>query len=100
MDFYPSVSRVLLLKALDFARAHTEVNNKDIRNIMHAKRTLFFIRGVSTRTTCTDPEGSFEVAIGAFDSIDRCYVVSLFILEKRKRKERRKWCKSISDSRE
>lgn len=88
MDFYPSISRILQLKAVNFARAHTEVNDENIYIIMHAKRTLLFSTGCAW-TKCTDLEGSFDVAMGAFDCADICHLVDLSILDKRRQKRKK-----------
>ena len=45
IDFYPSITESLLLKAINHAKHYTEILDKEIDIIIHAKRTLVFNGG-------------------------------------------------------
>ena len=42
IDFYPSITEHLLLRAIDFAKQYAEIKESDIDIIINAKRTLVF----------------------------------------------------------
>ena len=41
-DFYPSITESLLKEALEFAKIHTSIPQKDIDVVMHARKSLLF----------------------------------------------------------
>ena len=42
VDFYPSISKDLLLKAINFAKSVTPIQNKFIETILHSRKALLF----------------------------------------------------------
>ena len=77
---YPSISKELLTSAIEFAKGYTEISETDIETIFHARKTLLFAND-SIWVKRSDPDGAFDVAMGAYDSADICDLVGLYILD-------------------
>ena len=45
VDFYPSISKELLLKAIKYAQTVTNIQEKVIKMIYHARKSLLFDKG-------------------------------------------------------
>ena len=75
-DFYPSITRELLDKALDFASYHTEVTEDDKVIIKHTKKTTLYSKNVPWCKSSSD----FDVTMGSFDGAETCELVGLFLL--------------------
>ena len=71
-DFYPSISREILNKALSFSKQHVSISEKDIRTMFHSKRSLLFSNSI--------PADCFDVTMGSYDGAEICELLSLFIL--------------------
>ena len=41
-DFYPTINKGLLIKALEFAKQHVAIKAKDRETIFHARKCLLF----------------------------------------------------------
>ena len=41
-EFYPSINEDILTNAIQFAKLHTTIDEKDLRLIMHCKKSLLF----------------------------------------------------------
>ena len=75
-QFYPSIKESVLLKALDFAKKHTKVLNKDIDVIRHSRRSLLFNQG---ETWVKREEENFDVTMGAYDGAEVCELVGIYL---------------------
>ena len=62
VDFYPSISRPLLDKDIEFARKYTSLDEIDLEIIMHARKTLLFDKE-STWIKKSEDGSPFDVAI-------------------------------------
>ena len=43
-EFYPSITKTILDKALDFAKEHTQITGKELRTIKHCRKSLLFFQ--------------------------------------------------------
>ena len=90
VEFYPSISKKLLEKALDWAATVVTKNpitkeHKEI--ILHARKSLLFSNSENgERMPWTKTNGEFDVTMGAPDGAEMCEVVGLFILKEVKEK--------------
>ena len=41
-EFYPSISKELLLKAIKYAKTLVNISDEDINTIMHSRKSLLF----------------------------------------------------------
>ena len=79
-EFYPSISEKILDKALNFAKSHTQITNKEIETIKHCRKSLLFIKETAWKKTNT--QTSFDVTMGSFDGAEICELIGLYILDK------------------
>ncbi|PIK55408.1 hypothetical protein BSL78_07679 [Apostichopus japonicus] len=78
VEFYPSITRSLLEKAIAMAKEHTHISNQDIQIIMHSKKSILFDNGTPWRK-----KGHihlFDVTTGSYDGAEVCELVGLYIL--------------------
>ena len=77
-EFYPSITKCLLQAAIDFAKQHVSISEKDTEIIMHVRRALLFKNNEAWVKKNGDP--SFDVTMGSFDGAEICEMVGLYIL--------------------
>ena len=77
-NFYPSVSREILDKALSLAKEHVSISEKDLRTIYHCRRSLLFSNGIPWEKKT--PANCFDVTTGSYDGAEIYKIVGLFIL--------------------
>ena len=78
VDFYPSISEVLLKKALDFAAKYHQVSVEEREIVMHARRSLLF---KDNKPWCKKTQKDlFDVTMGSFDGAETCELVGCYIL--------------------
>ena len=78
VDFYPSITETLLNKTITWARLYTEINDKDIRTIKHARKSL--LSHNNRKWTKRDSDSTFDVTMGSYDGAEVCEMVGLFML--------------------
>ena len=78
VDFYPSITEELLLKAINFASQYTEIQECDKDVIIHAKRTLIF--NAKEPWTKKGNESGFDITMGSFDGAESCELVVCYML--------------------
>ena len=78
VEFYPSISESLLMKAIDFAKRHTHISSRDIKIIMHSRKSLLFDKG--TPWVKKESKDMFDVTMGSYDGAEVCELVGLYIL--------------------
>ena len=76
-DFYPSINKAVLQKALQFAKNHTKTLKKDIDLIIHARISLLFNEG---ETWVKKIDENFDVTMGAYDGAEICELVGIYLL--------------------
>ena len=78
-DFYPSISEKLLTNALNFAKEITDISREDIQVMYHTRKSLLF----SNKKPWMKREGKlFDVTMGAYEGLEVCELVGIFILNK------------------
>ena len=78
VNFYPSINRELLLKALQFAQKFTNITSTEKDIILHAKNTLLFHN--SDPWQKSDSDDLFDVTMGSYDGAETCELVGTYIL--------------------
>ena len=79
-DFYPTITKELLSKCLNFAETKVQITEDDKKIIYHSRKSLLFDKG----NTWMKKRGGdiFDVAMGAYDGAEVCELVGTFLLEK------------------
>ena len=77
-DFYPSITKELLTKALTYADKITTITNDDRHIIMHAKQALLFHN--NQPWTKKDSTDLFDVTMGSYDGAETCELVGTYLL--------------------
>ena len=73
--FYPLISKDLLLKAIDYAKRFVNINNDEIKTIMHSRKSLLF----SGTDVWIKKDGvkDFDLTMGSFDREETFKVVGV-----------------------
>ena len=77
MDFYPWISKDLLINAFDYASKTTSIDKKVIDIIMHSRKSLLF-SNINIWVKRYNP--TFDVTMGSFDEAEVCELVGSFLL--------------------
>ena len=78
IDFYPSISKDLLINAINFPKSITPIDNKIIKTILHPCNSLLFNKNeVSVKKDNPD----FDVTMSSFDGLEVCELVGLYLLD-------------------
>ena len=78
-DFYPSISKDLLLKSLKFARRYTTISKEEEKIIFHAKKSFLFSKD-GTWSKKNGRRGNFDVTMGSYDGSKTAEIAGLFLL--------------------
>ena len=76
-EFHPSINEDILTNAIQFAKLHTTIDDKDLRLIMHFRKSLLFLGKETWKKKST--ESCFDVTMGSFDGVQICELVGLYI---------------------
>ena len=77
VEFYPSISKELLSKIIEYAQSVTVIEKKVVKTIYHACKSLFFDKD-NVWLRKDNPE--FVVPMGSYDGAELCELVSLYLL--------------------
>lgn len=77
VNFYPSITKELLDKALCFARNITPIEEKAVKSIMICRKCPLFF---NSKTWEKSNGTSFDVTMGSFDGAEVCELVGLYLL--------------------
>ena len=77
VEFYPSISKELLSKVIEYAHSVTTIEEKVIKTIYHARKSLVFDK--DNVWLKKDPE--FDVTMGRYDGAELCELVGLYLLD-------------------
>ena len=77
VDFNSSVSKVLLINAINFAGTITNIDKKVIDTIMHSRKSLLFN---NNEIWIKKDNPNFDVTMGSFDGAELCEIVGLYLL--------------------
>ena len=80
VDFYPSISEVLLTLSLDYAKQFTTISDEDEEIILHSRKTLLFNDNEPWVKVSDSP--MCDVAMGSYDGAEACELVGLYNLHK------------------
>ena len=69
--------RNFLMNVLDFGNSITPIQNKNIKTILHARKSLLFNKNAACVKT-DNPD--FDVTMGSFDGTGACQLVGLYLL--------------------
>ena len=78
VNFYPTINKRLLHKAIEFAKKHTTITPLETEIIFHAKSTLLFHNDTPWQKTNADD--LFDVTMGSYDGAETCELVGTYIL--------------------
>ena len=76
-EFYPSINEDILTNAIQFAKLHTTIDDKDLRLITHCRKSLLFFGNETWKKKSA--ESCFDVTMGSFDVAEICELVGLYI---------------------
>ena len=79
-DFYPSILKDLLSRAISYARTIITIEDKVINPIKLPRKSLLFSKEGTWVKTVENP--SFDVTMGSFDGTGICEKVGISLLEK------------------
>ena len=77
-EFYPSILKELLLKAITYAITLVNISDKEINTIMHSRKSLLFNN--TDIWIKKNGDTDFDVTMGSFDGAELCELVGLYIL--------------------
>jgi hypothetical protein len=80
VNFYPSITKELLLQALQFAENYTTISKEEKEIIIEAKSTVLFHN--SSAWQKANSQDLFDVTMGSHDGAESCELVGTFILSK------------------
>ena len=78
-EFYPSISKEILLKALTYTKTLVNISDEEINTIIHSRKPLLFNKRDIWIKKNGDPD--FEVTMRNFDGAELCKLVSSYILQ-------------------
>lgn len=78
VEFYPSITEDLLIKALQFASHYDKITDEEKHIIMQAKNSLLFHDDTAWRKK--DATSLFDVTMGSFDGAETCELVGSYLL--------------------
>ena len=75
---YPSITKHLLLKAIEHAKLYTSITQQELDIILHARKSLLFSKNKPWEKTIN--ESLFDITMGSYDGAEICELVGLYIL--------------------
>ena len=77
-SFYPSITRGLMKKAIEFAKTIVDIADEDLSIIMRSRKALLFSEKVPWVKKERDED--FDVPMGCYDGAEVCEIVGSYIL--------------------
>ena len=77
-EFYPLISKELLLKAITYAKTPVNISGEETNTIIHSTKSLLFNNTDIWIKKNEDPD--FDETMGSFDGAELCELVGLYIL--------------------
>ena len=78
VEFYPSITGELLIRALDFASNYVTISAEDRHIIIHAKQSLLFNDEAPWQKRNSNT--LFDVTMGSYDGAETCELVGCYLL--------------------
>ena len=79
VEFYPSISEMLLDKAIEFAKSTTTIDKNILNVIKLSRKSLLFEK---SSTWVKKGKVLFDVTMGSYDGAEICELVGLYMLNK------------------
>ena len=79
VEFYPNISKELLLKSIEFAKKFVSISKNDIDIIIHSCKTVLIYNN-ETWIKKDRTEESFDIPMGSHHGAEVCELVGLYIL--------------------
>ena len=76
-DFYPSITKPLLMKAIQWAKKHVDFTQEEIDIILQARSSVLIHQDQPWTKKGEEP---FDVTMGAYDGAEVCELVGLYLL--------------------
>ena len=77
VDFYPSITKELLTKSINYAKSTTTIEDEVITTIFHACKSLLFDK---TSVWVKKDNPDFDVTVETCDGAEMCELVGLYLL--------------------
>ena len=82
VDFYPSITRSLLDKALNFARSYVNIDEEEKAIIYNSCRSVLYSNyAVWQKRESQNADAAFDVTMGSFNGAEICELVGLYMLQ-------------------
>ena len=78
IEFYPSISRELLLKSLNHTREYEDITDKEIEIILACRKSIL---ADNCRTWLKSHMDNFDIPMGAYDSAQVADLIGIYILD-------------------
>ena len=78
IEFYPSITKELLVRSLNQAREYTEITEEEIEIILASRKTVL---SDNRRSWVKSHVDNFDVPMGAYDSAQVADLVGIYILD-------------------
>ena len=82
VNFYPTITLELLLKALTWAGQLVDISDQEKEIIIQAKKSLIILDG---KEWSKKENSDFDVTIGSYDGAETCDIVGLYLLSELKK---------------
>ena len=76
-DFYPSITKDLILKAIGFAEKYIAISDDDKELFLHTKKSFLFS---DNQAWIKKENKSCDVTMGSYDGAETCELVDLYLL--------------------
>ena len=78
MEFYPSITKELLVRSLNHAREYTDITEEEIEIILASRKSVL---SDSRRSWVKSHVDNFDIPMGAYDSAQVANLVGIYILD-------------------
>ena len=78
--FYPSITRPLLSKAIQYAKSHTSITDQEVKIIFHARRNVLIDSDGHIWEKRSNPY--FDVSMGSMDGAEVSELVGIYMISK------------------
>ena len=78
MEFYPSITKMILDNSASFAKQHVEISDKDLQIIKHCRKSLLYHENETWKKKKSG--NSFDVTMGSYDGAEIRELVGTLVL--------------------
>ena len=69
-EFYPSITKHIMLKVIEHANLYTSITQQELDIILHARKSLLFFQNIPWEKTIN--ESLFDITMGSYDGAEIC----------------------------